>query len=70
MSRTPEHEIPWSRRVRTLAEAVKYIDATVYCTLFPVNNVPLPSLYYAVTRRKIDGFPAHRRFSSHLLTQL
>ena len=51
----PENEIHWPRRVRTLAEAVKYIDATGYCTLFPVNNVPLPSLYYAVTRRNIQN---------------
>jgi hypothetical protein len=37
--------------VLTAAEAVKYIDATGYCMLYPVANVPLPSLYYAVTRR-------------------
>lgn len=47
----PEHEIRWSRRVVTAAEARKYIDAAGYCMLFPVGNVPLPSLYYAVTRR-------------------
>jgi len=51
---TPENEIRWPRRVLTLAGAVKYIDAAGYCTLFPVNNVPLPSLYYAVTRRNIQ----------------
>jgi len=48
---TLENEIRWPRRVHSAAEAVKYIDATGYCMLFPVNNVPLPSLYYAVTRR-------------------
>jgi len=48
---TLEHEIRWPRRVLTPAEAVKYIDATGYCMLYPVGNVPLPSLYYAVTRR-------------------
>jgi hypothetical protein len=48
---TLEHEIRWPRRVFTPAEAVKYIDATGYCMLYPVANVPLPSLYYAVTRR-------------------
>jgi hypothetical protein len=48
---TLENEIRWPRRVLTTAEAVKYIDATGYCMLFPVTNVPLPSLYYAVTRR-------------------
>jgi len=48
---TLENEIRWPRRVLTASEAVKYIDATGYCMLFPVANVPLPSLYYAVTRR-------------------
>jgi len=48
---TLENEIRWPRRVLTAAEAVKYIDATGYCMLFPVANVPLPSLYYAITRR-------------------
>jgi hypothetical protein len=48
---TLENEIRWPRRVLTSAEAVKYIDALGYCMLFPVTNVPLPSLYYAVTRR-------------------
>lgn len=48
---TLENEIRWPRRVLTPAEAVKYIDATGYCMLYPVANVPLPSLYYAVTRR-------------------
>jgi hypothetical protein len=50
---TLEHEIRWPRRVRTLGEAVKYIDATGFCLLFPVKNVALPSLYYAVTRRNL-----------------
>jgi winged helix DNA-binding protein len=48
---TPEHEIRWPRRVLTAIEAVKFIDAAGYCMLFPVMNVPLPSLYFAVTRR-------------------
>ena len=48
---TLENEIRWPQRVVTPAEALKYIDATGYCMLFPVANVPLPSLYHAVTRR-------------------
>ena len=48
---TLENEIRWPRRVLTAAEAVKYIDATGYCMLYPVATVPLPSLYYAVRRR-------------------
>jgi hypothetical protein len=39
------------RPVATLADAVKFIDAAGFCTLFPVVNVPLPSLYCAVTGR-------------------
>jgi hypothetical protein len=49
--RTPPNEVTWPRRVATLAEARKFIDATGFCMLFPVTNVPLPSLYCAVTRR-------------------
>ena len=50
--RTPRNEVRWPSRVTTLAEARKFIDATGFCMLFPVNNVPLPSLYCAVTRRE------------------
>jgi hypothetical protein len=52
---TLENEIRWPRRVLTLAEAVKFINTTGFCMLFPVKNVPLPSLYYAVTRRGLHG---------------
>jgi hypothetical protein len=48
---TPENEIQSRKRVVTLAEAVKYIDAIGYCMLFAVRNIPLPSLYYVVTQR-------------------
>ncbi len=41
----------WTGRVATLADAVKFIDAAGFCTLFPVAHVPLPSLYCAVTGR-------------------
>lgn len=53
MKPKPAHgnRIRWPRRVSTLAEARKYIDAAGFCMLFPVSNVPLPSLYCAVTRR-------------------
>ncbi len=34
-----------------MAQAVKFIDAVGFCVMFPVQKVPLPSLYYAVTRR-------------------
>ena len=44
-------EIRWPRRVNTAAYAVRFIDAVGFCLLFPVKNVLLPSLYYAMTRR-------------------
>ena len=47
----PPHEIRWPRRIVTAQEAVRYINATGYCMLFPVANVPLSSVYFAVTRR-------------------
>ncbi len=46
-----EGEIRWPRKVRTAADAVRFIDAVGYCLLFPVQNLPLPSLYYALARR-------------------
>jgi hypothetical protein len=48
---TLERQIRWPKRIRTFNEAVKYIDAVGYCMLYPVGKVPLPSLYYAVTRK-------------------
>lgn len=46
-----EDEIRWPRRVRTTADAVRFIDGVGYCLLFPVKRLPLPSIYYAVARR-------------------
>ncbi|HYL09833.1 MAG TPA: crosslink repair DNA glycosylase YcaQ family protein [Candidatus Acidoferrales bacterium] len=43
-------EIQWPKRVKTPGEAVRFIDAAGFCLLFPVKNVPLPSLYYAMAR--------------------
>jgi len=50
----PSQQLPWPRRVLTPAEAVKFINALGYCMLFPVANIPLPSLYCAVTGRSPD----------------
>jgi hypothetical protein len=61
---TLENEIRWPRRVLSLAEAVNFIDATGYCMLFPVKNVPLPSLYYAVTGRGLHGKWKWDKYSS------
>jgi len=52
-------------RVATLADAVKFIDAAGFCTLFPVTNVPLPSLYCAVTGRDAgDGIVFDKHFET------
>ncbi len=45
-------EIRWPHRVRTAADAVRFINTVGYCLLFPVKNVPLPSLYFACARRR------------------
>jgi hypothetical protein len=50
----PDNEVRWPKRLETLAEARMFIDATGFCMLFPVKNVPLPSLYWMVTRRGPD----------------
>ncbi len=39
------------RKVKTAADAVNFIDAVGYCLLFPIKNLPLPSLYFAAARR-------------------
>ncbi len=41
----------WRQRVQTAADAAQFIDAVGYCLLFPIKNLPLPSLYYAVAPR-------------------
>src|SRR6267143_6608644 len=53
MSRRSEgdYEIRPSARLRTAADAMRFIETVGFCVLFPVKNVPLPSLYYAVSRR-------------------
>jgi hypothetical protein len=43
-------ELP-SMRVKTGVDATRFIDASGFCLLFPIRNVPLPSLYYATAKR-------------------
>jgi hypothetical protein len=43
-------EIP-SMRVKTAADARRFIDASGFCLLFPIKNVPLPSLYYVTAKQ-------------------
>lgn len=46
----------WHKRVLRPDDAVRYIDAAGFCMLFPIKDVPLPSLYYAISHRnpKLD----------------
>jgi hypothetical protein len=48
---TPPNEVRWPRRIETLAEARKYIDALGFCALFAVRNVALPSLFWHISHR-------------------
>jgi hypothetical protein len=48
---TLQNEVLWPKRIVTAGEALKYINAIGYCVLYPVENVPLASLYYPVTHR-------------------
>jgi len=47
-----EGEVQWSRRVKTAADAVRFIDAVGYCLLFPIKGLLLASLYFAVARKQ------------------
>src|ERR1700686_2627293 len=51
MKTSPGHELSWPRLIRTPSDAVRFIEAVSFCMLFPVKNVPLPSLYFAVAKR-------------------
>jgi hypothetical protein len=46
-----QYEIRSSNRIRTAADAVRFIETVGFCALFPVKNVALPSLYFAVAKR-------------------
>lgn len=43
--------LPPDKRVKTALDAARFIDRVGFCVLFPVKNVPLPSLYFAMGRR-------------------
>jgi len=45
-------EVHYPKRVVTAADATRFIDAVGYCLLFPINGLPLPSLYFACARRE------------------
>jgi hypothetical protein len=53
-STAPPNEVRWPKRIETLAEARKYIDAIGFCALFSVRNAALPSLYWPMSHRGPD----------------
>lgn len=55
-SKTMQTTIGWTKRVQTPADAVHFIDHVGFCVLFPVKNVLLPSLHYAVAKRRPTGW--------------
>lgn len=52
MKQHSEAEVRWPKKIRTLADAARFIDAVGYCLLFPAKNVPLPSPYFALAHRQ------------------
>jgi len=51
-----KHEIRFPARIKTAVDAVRFLDTVGFCVLFPVKNVPLPSLHYAVAKRRPTGW--------------
>jgi hypothetical protein len=51
MKSSPGHERFSPRSIRTPSDAIRFIDDVGFCVLFPVKNIPLPSLYYAASKR-------------------
>jgi hypothetical protein len=51
-----KYEIRFSARVKTAVDAARFLDTVGFCVLFPVKNVPLPSLYFAVAKRQPTGW--------------
>ncbi len=50
-AKTSKSKSPEKKPVRTAADAIRFIEHSGFCLLFPVKGVALPSLYYAATRR-------------------
>ena len=51
-----KYEIRFFARVKTAVDAARFLDTVGFCVLFPVKNVPLPSLYFAVAKRQPTGW--------------
>lgn len=53
------YEIPWRQSVQSPLKAASFIDRVGFCVLFPVKDVPLPSLYYAVAKQRPTRWDKH-----------
>jgi hypothetical protein len=58
----PQYELHSGKRVRTPADAVRFLDAAGFCVLFPLKKIPLPSMYYAAARRGIHLGPSWDKY--------
>jgi hypothetical protein len=56
VNRRRNFEIRWPAGVNSPADAAKFINTVGFCVLFPLKNVPLPSLYYAAAKRRPTGW--------------
>ncbi len=55
-------ETRWPHKVRTPADAIRFLDAVGFCVLFPLTKIPLPSMYYACARRDIHLGPGWDKY--------
>jgi len=49
--RQRSYEIHWRGPLKTMTQVAFFIDYSGFCVLFSAKNVPLTSLYYAVSKR-------------------
>jgi hypothetical protein len=57
--RSLNYEVLWEQAVENPRTAARFIDHAGFCVLFPVKNVPLPSLYYAVAKQRAVRWDQH-----------
>jgi hypothetical protein len=53
------NDIAFARQLKTPSDATAFINHVGFCVLFPVKNVALPSLYYAVSKRHDARWDKH-----------
>ena len=53
------NDMAFAKRLKTSSDAATFIHHVGFCVLFPVKNVPLPSLYYAVSKKHDAKWDKH-----------